>query len=58
MEVDLRGEFPKHIKIGIRKGYDVIVEKFISIKDDYIPKYYTTCKIQGHDQEQCYIKHP
>lgn len=27
VEVDLLGEFPKHIKIGIRKENDAIVEK-------------------------------
>lgn len=33
-------------------------EKWINIKYDYVLKYYTTCMIQGHDKEQCYVLHP
>ncbi|KAG5611101.1 hypothetical protein H5410_022382 [Solanum commersonii] len=35
-----------------------IVEKWVKIKYDYMPKYYKTCMIQGHDEEQCYVEHP
>ncbi|KAG5570617.1 hypothetical protein H5410_060383 [Solanum commersonii] len=58
VEVDLLGEFSKRIKIGIRKGNNEVVEKWIRIKYDYVPRYCTTCKIQGHSEEECYVKHP
>lgn len=25
---------------------------------DHIPKYYDNCKIQGHNEQQCYVLHP
>lgn len=38
VEMDLLGEFPKRIKIGIKKGAGEVLEKWIRIKYDYIPK--------------------
>lgn len=58
VEVDLLGESPKRIKIGIKRGNGEVLEKWIRIKYDYIPKYCKRCKIQGHDEENCYMKHP
>lgn len=57
LEVDLLREFTKRIKIGIRKGNKEVMEKFIRIKYDYVPKYCSTCMIQGHDEDQCFVKH-
>lgn len=48
VEVDLLSEFPKHIKIGIKKVNGEVDEKLVKIKYDYAPKYYRTCMIQGH----------
>ncbi|KAG5602307.1 hypothetical protein H5410_033677 [Solanum commersonii] len=49
VEVDLLSDFPKRIKIGVRKqSTGEVVEKWIRIKYDYVPKYCTTCKLQGH----------
>lgn len=56
--VDLLGEFPKRIKIGIKREDGKVFEKWIPIKYDYLPKYCETCLIQGHDETQCYVKNP
>ncbi|XP_049378009.1 uncharacterized protein LOC125842724 [Solanum stenotomum] len=58
VEVNLLDEFPKRIKIGIRKENGEVQEKWIPIRYDYLPKYCMTCSIQGHDEDQCYVKHP
>ncbi|KAH0749082.1 hypothetical protein KY290_028314 [Solanum tuberosum] len=58
IEVDLLREFPKKIKIGMRIKIDKVVEKWVKIKYDYVPKYCQTCMIQGHDEQQCYVVHP
>lgn len=51
-------EFPKRIKMCIKKGAEEVMEKWVRIKYDYVHKYCQTCKIQGHDEEQCYVKYP
>ncbi|KAG5592938.1 hypothetical protein H5410_043452 [Solanum commersonii] len=58
VEVDLLREFPKRIKIRVKKSSRELMEKWIKIKYDYVPKYCKTCMIQGHDMEQCYVVHP
>ncbi|KAH0639363.1 hypothetical protein KY285_035949 [Solanum tuberosum] len=58
VEVDLLREFPKRIKIGMRMKTDEVVEKWVKIKYDYVPKYCQTCMIQGHDEQQYYVVHP
>ncbi|WMV10025.1 hypothetical protein MTR67_003410 [Solanum verrucosum] len=58
VEVDLLSEFPKRISIGMRQPNKDMQEKWIKIKYDYMPKYCTTCMIQGHDEQQCYVNHP
>lgn len=58
VEVDLLGEFPKRIKIGIKQDGGEVLEKWVQIKYDYLPRYCQTCLIHGHDEEQCYVKHP
>ncbi|KAG5589354.1 hypothetical protein H5410_039868 [Solanum commersonii] len=46
VEVDLFGEFPKRINVGVRKQSGEVVEKWIRIKYDY-----------GHNEQECYIIH-
>lgn len=58
IEVDLLGEFPKRINTGIKQEDGEVLEKWIPIKYDYITKYCTTCSIQRHDEDQCYVKNP
>ncbi|KAG5611553.1 hypothetical protein H5410_022834 [Solanum commersonii] len=57
VEVDLLKEFPKRIKIGMRMKNEEVLEKWIKIKYDYVPKYCKTCMIQGHNEQQCYVEH-
>uniref|UniRef100_A0A0V0HML8 Putative ovule protein n=1 Tax=Solanum chacoense TaxID=4108 RepID=A0A0V0HML8_SOLCH len=35
-----------------------IKEKWITIKYDYMPKYCNSCKLQGHNEKECFILHP
>lgn len=57
--MDLLGEFPKRINIGVRnKDKGDIKEKWITINYDYIPKYCKNCKLQGHNEKECYVLHP
>ncbi|KAH0641898.1 hypothetical protein KY289_032872 [Solanum tuberosum] len=58
VEVDMIGEFPKRINIGMRKKTGEINEKWIPIKYDYVPKYCKTCKLQGHNEKEHFIIHP
>ncbi|WMV15119.1 hypothetical protein MTR67_008504 [Solanum verrucosum] len=58
VEVDLMGEFPKRINIVMKKKTGEINEKWIIIKYDYVPKYCKTCKLQGHNEKECFIIHP
>ncbi|KAG5594841.1 hypothetical protein H5410_036073 [Solanum commersonii] len=32
------------------------MRKWINIKYDYVPKYYQTCMIQEHNEQQCYVE--
>lgn len=57
VEVDLIREFSKCIKIGIKKKGRKVIEKWIKIKYDYVPKYCKTCIIQVHDEQQCFMEH-
>lgn len=47
VEVDLLGEFQKKINVGMKKKTGEIMEKWVHIKYDYMPKYCKTCKLQG-----------
>ncbi|XP_047270407.1 uncharacterized protein LOC124899544 [Capsicum annuum] len=58
VKVDLLGEFPKRINIGIRKKIGEVVENWIHIKYDYMPKYCKECKLQVHNENDCYVIHP
>lgn len=57
VKVDLLGEFPKRINIGVRTASGEVVEKCFDIKYDYMPKYCAKCKLQGHDEQGCYVLH-
>lgn len=58
VEVNLLSEFSQRIKIGIRKkNKGEIVEKWIQIQYDYVPKL-KRCKLQGHNEKKCYVIHP
>ncbi|KAH0720015.1 hypothetical protein KY284_005045 [Solanum tuberosum] len=35
-----------------------IREKWITIKYDYVPKYCKSCKLQGHNEQECFAIHP
>ncbi|XP_016546560.2 uncharacterized protein LOC107846788 [Capsicum annuum] len=58
VEVDLLGEFPTCINVGVKKQNKEVSEKWITIKYDYVPKYCKTFMIQGHNEQQCYMEHP
>lgn len=58
VEVDVLKEFPKRINMGLWKTTGEIVEKWINISYDHLPKYCKTCKLQGHDEQGCYVLHP
>ncbi|XP_060194982.1 uncharacterized protein LOC132624180 [Lycium barbarum] len=59
VEVDLLGEFPKRINIRMKKkSTGEIVDKWIKINYDYVPKYCKNYKVQGHNEQDCYVIHP
>ncbi|WMV48459.1 hypothetical protein MTR67_041844 [Solanum verrucosum] len=58
VEVDLQREFPKRTNVGLRRQSGEVSEKWIKIKYDYVPTYCKSCKIQGHNEQQCYVIHP
>ncbi|KAH0643787.1 hypothetical protein KY289_034761 [Solanum tuberosum] len=58
VEVDLLGEFPKRINLGMRMKTGEVKEKWIRINYDYVPKYCKFCKLQGHNEKECFIIHP
>lgn len=51
VKVDLLGEFPKGINIGMKKKNGGVAEIWIGIKFDYVPKYCKNCMIQGHNEQ-------
>lgn len=56
VEVDLLSDLPKRVNVGIKKKSDEIV--WITIKYDYLPKYCKNCKLQGHNEKDCFVLHP
>ncbi|KAH0672954.1 hypothetical protein KY290_025238 [Solanum tuberosum] len=58
MEVDLLGDFPKRINLGMWMKTGEVKEKWITIKYDYVPKYCKNCNLQGHNENECFIIHP
>ncbi|KAG5630884.1 hypothetical protein H5410_002601 [Solanum commersonii] len=57
VEVDLLGHFPKRVNVGIKKNTGEIVAKWIDIKYDYLPKYCKSYKLQGHNENECFVLH-
>ncbi|XP_049344712.1 uncharacterized protein LOC125809115 [Solanum verrucosum] len=57
VELDMLGEFPKCINVGMRKKSRKVLERWVTIKYDYVPKYFKTCKLQGHNEKECLILH-
>lgn len=43
---------------GLSKQSGEICDKWLKIKYDHVPKYCTNCKIQDHNEKECYIIHP
>lgn len=58
VEVDLLHELPKRINVRIKKKSGEILTKWIQIKYDYLSKYCQTYKLQGHNEEDCFVLHP
>ncbi|KAK4706968.1 hypothetical protein R3W88_033478 [Solanum pinnatisectum] len=58
VEVDLMGDFPKRVNVGIKKRIGKIMAKWITIKYDYLLKYCKHCKLQGHNEKECLVLHP
>lgn len=58
VEMDLLGEFPKQVNVGIKKKTWEIVAKWVTIRYDYLPKYCKNCKLQGHNEKECFVLHP
>lgn len=54
VEVDLL-RVPQTYQSRVRSKLGEVREKWININYDYIPKYCKSCKIQGHDEHQCYV---
>jgi len=42
----------------MRKKSGDVLERWVNIKYDYVPKHCKTCKLQGHNEEECFILHP
>lgn len=57
-KVDLLGEFPKRINVGMRMKSREVKEKWVTIRYDYVPKNCKTCKLRGHNAKECFIIHP
>ncbi|KAH0717566.1 hypothetical protein KY290_014156 [Solanum tuberosum] len=59
VEVDLLKELPKRIQINcIEEEMGTVKSKWQKIHYDYLPRYCTHCKLQGHDLQGCWILHP
>ena len=42
----------------MRRNSEEVMEESIKIKYNYVPKYYQTWMIQGHNKEQCFVVNP
>ncbi|XP_060216902.1 uncharacterized protein LOC132644331 [Lycium barbarum] len=59
VEVDLLKELPKRIQINcVDAETGEVKSKWQKIQYDYLPKYCTQCKLQGHDLNGCWVLHP
>jgi len=59
VQVDLMSEFPRFIEMDIMNEDTKVsrIEK-LKIQYDFLPKYCTHCKVQGHVEEDCKHLHP
>jgi len=57
--VDLATNLPKAVVVNVLdEATGELKTDKITIKYDYIPKYCSECKLQGHDKNNCRILHP
>ncbi|KAK4371626.1 hypothetical protein RND71_011101 [Anisodus tanguticus] len=57
VEIDLLKEHPTKFQIRIGEG-EKATSKWYSYRYDFLPKYCTHCKLQGHDVNGCWKVHP
>lgn len=58
VKINLLGEFPKRINVGMRMKTREVKEKGVNISYDYVPKYCKTFKLQDYNEKECFILHP
>lgn len=57
--VDLLADLPKKVRMDIEdEATREVRTKWVKINYDFLPKYCKQCKIQGHDQFECWQLHP
>ncbi|KAK4358421.1 hypothetical protein RND71_020650 [Anisodus tanguticus] len=57
VEADLLQEQPQRYNIQIMNGEEMETMSY-KIRYDFLPKYCTTCMLQGHDLQGCWKEHP
>ncbi|KAK4380762.1 hypothetical protein RND71_002624 [Anisodus tanguticus] len=57
VEADLLKEHPQKYKIKIMNGEEMETVSY-KIHYDFLPKYCSTCMLQGHDLQGCWKEHP
>ncbi|KAK4361694.1 hypothetical protein RND71_020646 [Anisodus tanguticus] len=57
VEADLLQEHPQRYNIQIMNGEEMETMSY-KIRYDFLPKYCTTCMLQGHDLQGCWKEHP
>ncbi|KAK4343220.1 hypothetical protein RND71_039036 [Anisodus tanguticus] len=57
VEADLLKEHPQKYNIQIMNGEEMETSSY-KIRYDFLPKYCTTCMLQGHDLQGCWKEHP
>ncbi|XP_070031034.1 uncharacterized protein LOC142173379 [Nicotiana tabacum] len=57
--VDLLAELPKKVRLDIDDEVSGGVQtEWVRIQHDMLPKYCKDCKLQGHDEIECWRLHP
>lgn len=57
--VDLLAELPKTIRMDIdNESTGEVRIEWVKIQYDYLPKYCKECRLQGHDEVECWRLHP
>ncbi|XP_070057700.1 uncharacterized protein [Nicotiana tomentosiformis] len=57
--VDLLAELPKKVRLDIDdEASGGVRTKWVRIQYDMLPKYCKECKLQGHDEIECWQLHP